>query len=79
MAAGRCRSITASDHSQRELQLKGAFGINNSTVMRSPASMTGDRLPLIVVWALGSTIGAEFIGHVRPEHPAIIALSQAAR
>jgi hypothetical protein len=75
-AHGLCRSVTIVDYTPLGLRLKGTFGIAAGDRI-TVELLTGDRLPLVVAWAMGSEVGAEFVGPTRSEHPAIVALEDA--
>ena len=78
LGPGGIHTITIIDYSRDGLRLEGATGVavgERITVQL----LTGDRLPLAVAWAFDDKIGAEFLGPIRPDHPAMIALDQAAQ
>jgi hypothetical protein len=41
--------------------------------------LSGHRIPVEVVWAVGAQIGVRFLGPIQPGHPAMVALEEAAK
>ena len=38
--------------------------------------LSGHRIPVEVVWAVGAQIGVRFLGPIQPGHPAMVALEK---
>lgn len=74
---GRRHRVTILDYSRGGLKIEGTVRVMEGERV-TVELMSGDRLPLLVAWALGSHIGLQFIGPISPGNLAMVALDRAA-
>jgi PilZ domain-containing protein len=75
---GRFQTVRVVDYSPSGLQLQGCFGVAAGDELIVEL-LSGDRVAAKVAWSLGSRLGVRFLQALEGDHPALLALQQAAR
>ncbi len=75
---GRFQTVRIVDYSPSGLQLQGCFGVATGDDLIVEL-LSGHRVAAKVAWSLGSRLGVRFLQVLEGEHPAMVALQQAAR
>lgn len=75
-ARERFQTVVVADFSRGGVQLQGSFGLASGDEITLEL-LSGHRLQAKVVWSLGSSLGAKFVGPLRPDDVRLAALQQA--
>jgi EAL domain-containing protein (putative c-di-GMP-specific phosphodiesterase class I) len=74
----RFQTVLIDNFSAGGMQLQGCFGVGGGDEIVVEL-LSGHRLPASVAWSVGSRVGVRFLQPLLPEHPAFVALQQAAQ